>query len=855
MKNNNCQTNIKLTKIIIHGYIASISYLLRNLLQIIFFILSSLGYNKVNAQCRLDRSNYQLILNEQFDTYGGSVSNLLGPTSIWKAVPDNPNSGWGVEYYDPSQVQLISDGAGGYRLRLLATKLQNTISLPGRSEPIGYKSGMLTLKNQWDLPSTSITFDPVTSTCDYPSNARGFTYGMFEIRCKTPSGDPNFWDTWPAFWLVSTTAELDIIDDITADPGTDYSSGINDWSKLPWYTKNPDWNQVAYCSTCPEFNISQDYNVGDKISTSWGLTFQANKNVTNITCGKQYTSGVRNFSNEFTTFTAVWTPTKITFFVEDRELYTINAPLGKLVNDCPAHIIANLEIFLSANSKPYPQEYSMDIDFIKVYKPIGNNYTLPYKSNSEFVNHDLFENINPVPKNVSTQANSIATNIDDPNEVFYRGNDNYIYAANKINGIWKTKRLEFNDGAPILAAGDLKYLPGTGAVLYVGQNNRINLFGRSNTEPCGFYHWALTSNWNCYWCVTDDKIFPGTGSLQVTNNAYVFYRGEDNKMHWYYRNNNIWTHQILPHPNNSATLVTGNIVCDPSNYQVFYRGSDGRLQSFYQTGLNTYGHAWMDDNWSTSAYLINANPGSMAFSPSLNGILYIGTDNKIHLYYWENGWHHLLIPYSYGNSSLGYTNGDYAKSGITWDEENIRLLYTGFDGRIQTFYKYNGNWHHAWIDNNWNTIDFTSFNSSSSNVSSITTGYDGPGKSIFYSGKDGHLRYFKYEACENALKTCNNIKDKSIFKSVTIDPNPDPQVQSDNFLIYPNPCSDFISINQLSNPTYKLIRILDITGKILIEKNTNVEITNLNIEALPTGIYFINIHCSNKLYNFKFIKE
>ncbi|MFN8416964.1 MAG: T9SS type A sorting domain-containing protein [Cytophagaceae bacterium] len=827
---------------------------LRLIQLVLLLILLSIGYNSASAQCRLDRSNYQIVLNEQFDTYGGSTSNLLGPTSIWKAVPDNPNSGWGVEYYDPSQVMLIPDGTGGHRLRLLATKLQNTISLPGRSQQIGYKSGMLTLKNQWDLPTTSIPFDPVTSVCDYPSNTRGFANGMFEIRCKTPSGDPNFWDTWPAFWIISTIAELDIIDDISPNPGKEYNSGINDWSKLPWYTKNLDWNQVSYCSSCPEFNITNSYIAGDKITTSWGVTYQANKNVTNISCGKPYTSGLRDFNNDFITFTAVWTPTKITFFVEDRELYTINSPLGKLVNDCPANLIVNLAIFLSANSLPYPQQYSMDIDYIKIYKPIGNDYSLPYKTNSAFVNHDLFENTTPVPTNVSKEANSIATNIDDPNEVFYRGNDNYIYSAYQTNGIWKIKRLEFNDGAPTLAVGDLKYLPGTGAVLYVGQNNKINLFGRSTIEPCGFYHWVLTSNWNCYWCVTDDNIYPGKGSLQVTPNAHVFYRGLDNKMHWYYPNNNIWTHKILPHPNNNTTLVTGNIVFNPSNYQIFYRGSDGRLQSFYQASPSTYSHAWIDENWRSSAYLINSNSGSMAYSPSLNGILYIGTDNKIHSFYWDNGWHHLLIPYSYGSPSLGYKNGDYAKSGITWDDVNNRLLYTGFDGRIQTFYKYNGNWIHDWIDDNWNTADFTSFNSSSTNASSLTTGYEVPDKGIFYTGKDGHLRYFKYETCENALKSCSNSIDKSILKLVNIDPVPQ-IVERDNFLISPNPCSDFIRINQLSIPSNKLIRLLDITGRILIEKNTAEEIAYVNIEALPTGIYFVNIDCNNKCYNFKIIKE
>lgn len=37
----------------------------------------------------------------------------------------------------------------------------------------------------------------------------GFTYGMFEIRCKLPADDNG---TWPAFWLYSGPTEIDVIE-------------------------------------------------------------------------------------------------------------------------------------------------------------------------------------------------------------------------------------------------------------------------------------------------------------------------------------------------------------------------------------------------------------------------------------------------------------------------------------------------------------------------------------------------------------------------------------------------------------------------------------------------------------------
>lgn len=91
-------------------------------------------FNKqLQAQCKLDYSNYDLILNEQFDTYSGQVLNLIAPNTIWSAMPNQTGTGWGIELYSPDKLELIQDGSGGHLLRLKCEKLENPLLIGNKT--------------------------------------------------------------------------------------------------------------------------------------------------------------------------------------------------------------------------------------------------------------------------------------------------------------------------------------------------------------------------------------------------------------------------------------------------------------------------------------------------------------------------------------------------------------------------------------------------------------------------------------------------------------------------------------------------------------------------------------------------
>jgi len=811
------------------------------------------------SQCVLDKKNYTLVLNETFDTYGGSVNNLLGPNSIWKATNDDGiYGGWGVEYFDPSQVDLIPDGSGGHRLRFRAEKLNMPIYSEERNKYLRYKSGMLTLKD-WDHNTILMSdiFDSKDIGCER-INSRGFKYGMFEIRLKMPEHNTSKVDAWPAFWLISIYSEIDIIDNQFANNSNNYVAIVNDWTIYPWSSFNTDWVITSFCDTCEDFKIDRDYSVGEVITTNWDVSYKCINNVIRLGCGASYTSKYRNLTNEFTTYTCVWTKEKITFFVEDKELFTIPNELLSLRDLCPLNIICDLQIADSANEL----FYTMEVDYIKVYKANDTILANNFKSEKEYVFDNLFHKENresediPTPIHISSDA--IAVNTNNPNEIFYRGNDNFLYKYWKTTSDkWKGFKIPFNDGANIPVNGSVVYNKEYDIVLYAGLDNRINLFGRSTIEPSGFYHWYLTSNWSCPWCISDDKVSNFPNSIEISNNGEVFYRGEDNKMHWYRYNGTNWVHTILPHPDGTNSRVSGNIMIDNLTNNVFYRGYDGRLQSFYKTSSTTYNHAWIDSDWSSSDALLINESEIAVWSPSLNGVLYKGLDNKLHLFKWSGTWEHSVIPYSYGSPSLGYINGDLLNNGLYWDENTKRLFYIGFDGRMQAF-QYNSilsSWAHYWIDNNWNNGDFCSYNSIEipTKRSSLIADNSFPERGFYYKNSQGELYKVNYTYCENILKDCKALEhdpQHNIFKEGKLIDN----LIDEEIIIYPNPTENSIIIDCKNNCKIENITIIDVTGKLVYSQNNYNINSIIDLSNLNKGIYFIQFYLNNKLIFEKIIK-
>ncbi len=96
-------------------------------------------------------------------------------------------------------------------------------------------------------------------------------------------------------------------------------------------------------------------------------------------------------------------------------------------------------------------------------------------------------------------------------------------------------------------------------------------------------------------------------------------------------------------------------------------------------------------------------------------------------------------------------------------------------------------------------------------------------------------------------------KDGNFYLSPVVSVNFDAAV---GFEIYPNPASDFTSINSYRNPIEE-VKLFDITGKLLqdIHVANESKTVQLNVSDLSKGVYFVSVKTGSLLYRQKLVKQ
>ncbi|MEA2042272.1 MAG: T9SS type A sorting domain-containing protein, partial [Bacteroidota bacterium] len=94
------------------------------------------------------------------------------------------------------------------------------------------------------------------------------------------------------------------------------------------------------------------------------------------------------------------------------------------------------------------------------------------------------------------------------------------------------------------------------------------------------------------------------------------------------------------------------------------------------------------------------------------------------------------------------------------------------------------------------------------------------------------------------------VDDINIAQTVNIDEHK----VSENINIYPNPTTGIIYFDFL-NSEIKKISILDITGKVIIEKSVNSQTDNINFSNYANGLYLIKLQTDKESFTTKIIKK
>lgn len=70
---------------------------------------------------------------------------------------------------------------------------------------------------------------------------------------------------------------------------------------------------------------------------------------------------------------------------------------------------------------------------------------------------------------------------------------------------------------------------------------------------------------------------------------------------------------------------------------------------------------------------------------------------------------------------------------------------------------------------------------------------------------------------------------------------------------YPNPTSSVLTLANAENLTIENLRVTDMTGKVVLSQNGNN--LQIDVEKLPSGMYFLTVSAKEGVQNMKFIKE
>lgn len=278
---------------------------------------------------RLDKSSWRLdaALSEEFDR--GTTLATLAPRWYVDLGPEpvvNKNSPLAFEPYITRDNISFADGYA-----YLHTYKHKAVVYQANNRDYHYSAAYLRSRGA-DLP----TINPSGDT-----SQAGLLYGMFEIRCKLPAGSGQY----PSFWLSGDNAwppEIDAFEFNGSHPKVFFST--------------VHWPNPAFAA---DTTAAQDSSRGQMYA------FRRRKYLT----------------KSFHTWTVVWTPSQVTWFLDDKELYTdsvaAHIPGSLTPGTNPYELGKYRKMDLIINSVlNYPDSAAtvfepFIIDYIRVYRPAG----------------------------------------------------------------------------------------------------------------------------------------------------------------------------------------------------------------------------------------------------------------------------------------------------------------------------------------------------------------------------------------------------------------------------------------------------------------------------------------------------
>jgi beta-glucanase (GH16 family) len=735
----------------------------------------------------------------------------------------------------------------------------------------------------------------------------GIRHGMFEIRCKVPQGDgfySAFWLTgtnaWPpeidAFEHNGTNphdffssnhwkSPNDLLSSVNSTSTMTIGSGIHsfilqgNWS-LPCLGNKlyieSDLNSSHYMvGTVIGFDPATNLCtvvVGDNLSGCSVLydgstDFKESSHCYHNGTGNQYSqwrircprgrclnsayfdhakndASFGDLGDEFHTYTVVWTPFKISYFFDGKEIRTITDPNqlhgdGQVCTYRIMDVIASFRLNCPQGVLNFQNDY--EIDYIRVYKPKTSN------SNWEYLQHNDLA-LDGVPTLLNSSASNNVdfskrfTRSSTSGQIYYKGTDNRMW-----NYWWNGSTMVQNcvNWSITDVASDITIMPSNNRIYYRTSSNEIKYFqyssGSWNSYSSGTY-------WNC------------AGSIIADNNK-LYYKGTDGNLWNLYQKNGRWIAAKITTTGN----VSGGIVKNPISSQVFYLGNDNNIWEVSYSGswqqptqLTTLGNV---DNSQT----VVTDAPAFYFNHLANKFYYKGSDNRIWNHWYDvntSTWN--TVPLSWSSEET------HVSDIVAFDlDKNIVLFRSSF-GQLWYYHMDNDP-----LSTNWqcSRSGFTM-----SPMEGVGHVFPHPNYNSYYvSSSSNKLYSMSWIPSDLNDIACSSQSDDSFILFRENDNNQDPvrDPRKDDLnditvsksanpryhpvTMYPSPVINEATIVFFSDKaSVANISVFNSLGQLVFSKEVNCiegenNITH-NYQDLPIGIYGFRIKIGNSIQSGKFIK-
>lgn len=801
------------------------------LITLSFFPLVSL------AQRRLDLSNYVLTWSDEFNY--NNASQAANRTQMEAKWYFQPSYGVGIDAVQGSITKRENVEVHDGMLHLLARQETNPIVYNGTS--YGRTMGFAVAKYDQDYPCS------MTNSLTNPYIVPSFHYGIFEIRAKLPGTDgaaSAFW-FWSGYWQCANANSA-----LSCDPGNISGS-----------------EEVGTGFEIDVFEHKHQNNT----DIFWS-TVQANKlqSPSCKSCATHYDWKNSNPTQTFHTYTMAWTPTSVTFFIDGNEVrtQTDGIPPGKM------------DLILSNATWGMGQAAPFVVDYVRVYRPAGINYTAT-KNYSSIIPSGygpyIWDALWATDATRDAYRNAYATSP-------YLSNEGYRFAGSASGISTPTATAVYNDASGnstmYVTQGDnsLKsvYYPAG----YTGVNGTPTVSGDYLLNASTKVHPSSTLatdrlTGDVYWRGTDSRLWRRTlsgvissidatlsypnlvlGEIAVApTNSYHptrLYYLDFNQTLCYYE----WNSTLSKWMRHSTQLT--NI----SDYTVVQ--SSGKL--IYKRTNGAIGDVW---GYTDPAVIYNnATPTTWAFADfwptagdcadnlidlPTGGFCYRNTTNGLTIWHWSPtaGW-------SWSVHALGNVKGNIRARN---NNGRTEIFYIGTDDKVHTYYErpaplLNGQklWQHSTLDVlSLATSTSVPYQSAYKVRNALEISATSPAK-VFCTTQDNKtgayiggtaISLIKDTPAGNPYVVCSS--ENSWHNGYEGRPTPVNSLKNGNpeVILYPNPVSDNLNLETAEVWRNGKVEVLDVNGKIVYQTDNNASVQLLDLSTLRPGTYLVMLRSSN----------